>query len=76
MQLGVGAQPASRVRFDWGPVGAGVVVEGCDVVVVVDVLSFTTTLTVAADCGVDVVPCPWSDERAEPSAGSTTRSWR
>ena len=37
---------------------------GCEVAVVVDVLSFTTTRTVAADRGVTVYPFPWRDGRA------------
>jgi 2-phosphosulfolactate phosphatase len=52
------------VRLEWGPVGGALVAEGCDVAVVVDVLSFTTTLSVAADRGVAVIPCPVRDDRA------------
>ncbi|BBG02237.1 MULTISPECIES: 2-phosphosulfolactate phosphatase [Pseudonocardia] len=59
---GVHTQDGYRIRFDWGPVGA--VASASDVLVVVDVLSFTTTLSVAADRGVPVVPCRWRDERA------------
>lgn len=58
-------QPQHQVRFDWGPTGATAVANGADVVVVVDVLSFTTTLTVAVERGVTVWPFPWKDERAE-----------
>lgn len=57
-------QAAYRVRFDWGPTGASAVAEGADVAVVVDVLSFTTTLTVAVERGMTVWPFPWKDERA------------
>jgi 2-phosphosulfolactate phosphatase len=53
-----------RVRFDWGPTGAEAVSQGADVAVVVDVLSFTTTLTVAVERGITVWPFPWKDERA------------
>jgi 2-phosphosulfolactate phosphatase len=56
------AQDGFRVGFDWGPVGAGVV--GGDIVAVVDVLSFTTAVTVAADLGVVVYPYLWRDETA------------
>lgn len=38
-----------RVRFEWGPVGADAIVERAALAVVVDVLSFTTTLSVAVD---------------------------
>jgi 2-phosphosulfolactate phosphatase len=51
-------QGEHRVRFDWGAAGAAAVAGDADVVVVVDVLSFTTTLSVALDAGIAVVPCP------------------
>ena len=53
-----------QVRFDWGPTGAGAIAEGADVAVVVDVLSFTTTVTVAVERGMTVWPFAWRDERA------------
>jgi 2-phosphosulfolactate phosphatase len=53
-----------RVRFDWGPTGAAAIAEGADVAVVVDVLSFTTTLCVAIERGMTVLPYRWKDERA------------
>lgn len=53
-----------RVRFDWGLSGARAVVGGCDIAVVVDVLSFTMTLTVAADRGITVLPYPWREDAA------------
>lgn len=52
-------QAGSALRLEWGPTGARAVAAGCDVAVVVDVLSFTTTVTVAADRGVTVWPHPW-----------------
>ncbi|NIZ90345.1 2-phosphosulfolactate phosphatase [Kineococcus rubinsiae] len=36
----------------------------CDVAVVVDVLSFTTTLSVALDRGVEILPYRWADQGA------------
>ena len=39
------ASRRTRVRFDWGPTGAAAIAAGADVAVVVDVLSFTTTLS-------------------------------
>ncbi len=53
-----------QVRFDWGPTGAAAIAEGADVAVVVDVLSFTTTLCVAIERGMTVLPYRWKDERA------------
>jgi 2-phosphosulfolactate phosphatase len=44
------------VALEWGPVGAKVLAESCDVIVVVDVLSFSTALTVAVERGAKVWP--------------------
>ena len=60
-------QPAYRRRFDWGLAGARALVEDAepgDVAVVVDVLSFTTTLSVAVERGISVYPYPWADSDA------------
>ncbi len=58
-------QAAYDVRFDWGPTGAAAIAVGADLAVVVDVLSFTTTLSVAAQRGVTVYPYRWRDATAE-----------
>lgn len=50
------------VTFEWGPTGAAAV--AAPVTVVVDVLSFTTTLSVAVERGMTVYPFRWKDERA------------
>ena len=57
-------QSSYDVRFDWGLEGAAAVADGADVAVIVDVLSFTTTLSVAADVGTVVLPYRWNDARA------------
>ena len=57
-------QGGYRVRFDWGPFGADAVAEGAAFVAVVDVLSFTTTLTVAIEQGLHVLPYRWRDDSA------------
>jgi 2-phosphosulfolactate phosphatase len=56
-------QDAYGLRFDWGLPGLLRVAAGHDVdlVVVVDVLSFTTTVSVALDVGTAVLPYPWRD---------------
>ena len=50
--------------MDWGPVGGAGIGRDCDVAVVIDVLSFTTTLSVAADRGTAVFPYRWCDDSA------------
>lgn len=54
-----------RVRFDWGSDGATAITAGADVAVLVDVLSFTTTVSVALDRGIVVLPYRWQDSTAE-----------
>lgn len=51
-----------RIRFDWGPVGAQA--SRADVVVVVDVLSFSTAVTVAVSRGMRVYPHRWRGAHA------------
>jgi len=55
-------QGAYSVRMEWGPIGA----QACaaDVSLVVDVLSFSTSVTIATERGMHVFPCPWKDSRA------------
>ncbi len=57
-------QPTYGVRLEWGPTGAAAVAAGADVAVVVDVLSFTTTLAVALERGITVYPYRWRDDGA------------
>jgi 2-phosphosulfolactate phosphatase len=62
------AQPGTGVRFDWGLAGAAELGRVCAVLVVVDVLSFTTAVDVAAGRGMRVHPFPWgaqADDYAE-----------
>ncbi len=58
------AQLDFRVRLESGPVGAAAIMAGASYAVVVDVLSFTTTLCVAAERGLTVLPYRWSTEGA------------
>lgn len=57
-------QSRYAVRCEWGLDGARAVGGGADIVVVVDVLSFTTCVTVAIDRCVEVYPHRWRDESA------------
>ena len=50
--------------MEWGATGAAAIGSDVDVAVVVDVLSFTTTLTIAVERGIRVHPFRWKDERA------------
>ncbi|MDT7581390.1 MAG: 2-phosphosulfolactate phosphatase [Pseudonocardiales bacterium] len=64
-------QAGSALRLEWGPYGAAAIGRGCGVAVVVDVLSFTTTVTVAADRGIGVLPYRWgADDAARAFAGA------
>jgi 2-phosphosulfolactate phosphatase len=55
-----------RIRFEQGLEGGLAVSAGDDVlIVVVDVLSFSTCVSVAADRGIAVLPARWRDGRAE-----------
>lgn len=57
------------VRLAWGPTGAQALA-GAEVAVVVDVLSFTTSVTVGVGRGMRIWPFGWKDERAEDFARS------
>jgi 2-phosphosulfolactate phosphatase len=57
-------QLEAAVRFDWGLTGATAVAPKRGCLVVVDVLSFTTAVTVATGRGMSVFPYRWRDESA------------
>ncbi|MEV5983204.1 2-phosphosulfolactate phosphatase [Streptomyces sp. NPDC052114] len=57
-------QAGHGVCFEWGPVGAERLAAGAACLVVVDVLSFTTSVTVAVEAGTRVHPYRWRDESA------------
>ncbi|PZF79991.1 2-phosphosulfolactate phosphatase [Jiangella anatolica] len=52
------------VRVEWGPTGARRLAPHVACLVVVDVLSFTTAVSVAVEAGTTVYPYPWRDETA------------
>ena len=54
----------TEVRLEWGPQGLRLLSETCDCVVIVDVLSFSTSVTVAVGRGAAVWPHS-GHERAE-----------
>ena len=51
-------------RFEWGLDGARSLAAHVDVVIVVDVFSFSTAVDVATSRGAAVAPFAWADERA------------
>ncbi|MGI8666206.1 MAG: 2-phosphosulfolactate phosphatase, partial [Jatrophihabitans sp.] len=62
------AQAGARVRFEWGLPGALALAEHTAsqaVFVVVDVLSFCTSISVACDLGIACYPYRWTDDRAQ-----------
>jgi 2-phosphosulfolactate phosphatase len=62
---GVYSQPGAGARFDWGPAGAAELARVCSVLVVVDVLSFTTAVDVAVSRGMRIHPFPWDRQARE-----------
>jgi 2-phosphosulfolactate phosphatase len=62
-------QPGFDVRFDWSAEGAALLTRACPVVVVVDVLRFTTAVEVAVARGAVVVPLPWPGRGSPPAPG-------
>ncbi|MFI1105749.1 2-phosphosulfolactate phosphatase [Streptomyces melanogenes] len=57
-------QTGHGVRFEWGPAGADRLATDAACIVVVDVLSFTTSVTVAVESGTRVFPYRWRDATA------------
>lgn len=58
-------QSGTGIRIEWGQAGARALGPHSAVLVVVDVLSFTTAVSVAADAGTAVFPYPWRDGGVE-----------
>ncbi|MFC5287432.1 2-phosphosulfolactate phosphatase [Actinokineospora guangxiensis] len=63
------AQTGFEVRLDWGPEGMAALAE-CPVVVIVDVLSFSTSVDIAVSRGARVLPLPWRFAGAEKAAAA------
>ena len=57
-------QQSYQVRCEWGVAGVAALAQNVDVVIVVDVLSFSTCVDIATCRGAMIYPFPWKDERA------------
>ena len=63
------AQHGFAFRFGWGAEGLAALAPDCDVIVIVDVLRFTSAVSVAVAGGSIVFPYRWSDDSAAESIG-------
>lgn len=57
-------QRAHGVRLEWGPAAIRQLGPEVDCIIVIDVLSFTSCVSVALERGAQIYPYPWRDERA------------
>ncbi|MFE9787199.1 2-phosphosulfolactate phosphatase [Nocardia salmonicida] len=57
-------QDGFGIRVDWGRTGAAVLGPGAGCLVVIDVLSFTTSVSIATAAGTAVFPYRWRDDSA------------
>jgi 2-phosphosulfolactate phosphatase len=65
-------QSEYNVRCEWGEQGVAVLAPSSDVVIIVDVLSFSTAVEIAANQGAIVFPYRWKDETAYGFANSVS----
>lgn len=63
-------QPGFAYRFDWGLEGLQRLAPTADVVVIVDVLRFTSAVCAALEAGATVLPYPWAKEDVHEYADS------
>lgn len=61
-------QDGYGLRLEWGPDGVRQLAPACRVLIIIDVLVFTTSVDVALGRGARVLPLPWRDERADEAA--------
>lgn len=60
-----GPRTSFDLQFEWGPNGLARLGPGAAGLVIVDVLRFTTAVSVAVDRGATVLPYPWADDGAQ-----------
>ncbi|KQV07128.1 2-phosphosulfolactate phosphatase [Leifsonia sp. Root112D2] len=63
-------QSKYEVRFDWGREGLASIAQGAGVIVVIDSISFTTTVGLAVEHGLEVVPFDGVGEPADAAAAA------
>ncbi len=63
-------QDGYDLRVEWGLDGVRALGPHCAVLVIIDVLVFTTSVDIALSRGARVLPLPWHDERAAAAAGA------
>ncbi|MET9268018.1 2-phosphosulfolactate phosphatase [Amycolatopsis sp. NPDC004079] len=61
--MDIAAQHGADVRLEWGGEGVGILGRECAVLIIVDVLSFSTTTDLVVSRGGRVLPVRWRDER-------------
>jgi 2-phosphosulfolactate phosphatase len=61
-------QDGYAVRLEWGPEGVHALAPNCAVVIIIDVLVFTTSVDVALGRGGRVMPLRWRDEKEDERA--------
>jgi 2-phosphosulfolactate phosphatase len=66
---------APGVRFGWGLTGARATADPAGALVIVDVLSFTTSVTIAVDRGTSVYPHRWPDPGVDLFAAAHDAVW-
>lgn len=57
-------QESFGVRLEWGPAAVSYAAKDVECIVIVDVMSFSTCVSVAVDNGAQVYPYPWKDSSA------------
>jgi len=63
-------QHGFKTRFEWGPTGARELAETSDVIIVVDVISSTTCITIGCERGAEIYPYRFKDSSAAAYAES------
>ena len=63
-------QTEYSIRCEWGERGVSLLAPVSEVIIIVDVLSFTTSVEIAANQGAAVYPYRWNDETANEFANS------